>query len=327
MPQSEILLSVCVPTCNQSDAVRKLLEGLMPQYVTAIEVIVRDDSVNNETEEVVAEYQKVAPIRYFRGKKEGLDVAIIFLTEEARGLFVWWIGDDVIAPGAIRKIISLIEEYRDLSFVWVNSRNIRSNDVLTVNDCSNHFFSDRNKILDIDIGLLGFITATIFKRELAIPGMVQARKHVGSAFVCMYIVLYVIAQDERCYFLGTPCFSSNPKPSGEVRWYDQFQVFGINLFHIVKEFEGSFNKRQIRRALSRNLAMVIKAIIVERALGLKTGFASPSPKLVPLARLYWSYWIFWVALPLLISPNFILKILYGLYRKMFSRDELYLESP
>ena len=28
MPQKEVLLSVCVPTYNQSDAVRKLLEGL-----------------------------------------------------------------------------------------------------------------------------------------------------------------------------------------------------------------------------------------------------------------------------------------------------------
>lgn len=317
--QKEILLSVCVPTYNQPVSVRKLLENLIPQYVPQIEIIVRDDSGNNETEGIVSEFQKKAPIRYYHGKKAGLDAAIIFLTEEARGLFVWWIGDDVIAPGAIQRILSLIEGHKDLSFIWVNSHNIRNRDALTVNDRKSHFFSDRNEVLGIDIGLLGFITATIFKRELAIPGMVHARKHIGSAFVCMYIVLYVIAQDGKYYFLGTPYFSSNPKPSGEVRWYDQFQVFGINLFQIVKEFEGNFNKRQIRKALSKNLAMVVKAIIVERALGLKTGFASPSPKLIPLARLYWSYWIFWAALPLLILPKIILKGLYGLYRKLFSR--------
>ena len=327
MHQKDILLSVCVPTYNQSDAVQKLFESLIPQYVPQIEIIVRDDSENNETEEIVSEFRKVAPIRYFRDKKQGLDAAILFLTEEARGLFVWWIGDDVIAPGAIQRILSLIEEHRDLSFIWVNSHNIKNKDALTVNDHSCHFFSDRNEILEIDIGLLGFISATLFKRELALPGMALARKHVGSAFVCMYIVLYVIAQDGRCYFLGTPCFSSYPKPSGEVRWYDQFQVFGINLFHIVMEFEGSFDKHQIRKALSRNLTRVVKAIIVECALELKTGFASPSPKLIPLARLYWSYWVFWAALPLLILPKFILKGLYGLYKKLFSRGQLYIESP
>jgi hypothetical protein len=295
--------------------------------VPQIEILVRDDSENNDTEVIVSELKKLAPIQYFRGKKEGVDSAIIFLTEKARGLFVWWIGDDVIAPGAIQKILSLIDQYQDLSFIWVNSHCIKNEEALAVNNRRCYFFSNRDQIFDLDIGLLGFITATVFKRDLAIPGMAQARKHVGSAFVCMYIVLYVIAQEGRYYFLGTPCFSSNPKPSGEVRWYDQFQVFGINLFHIVKEFEGSFNKRQIKKALSKNLAMVVKAIIVERALGLKTGFASPSPKLIPLAKLYWSYWVFWAALPLLILPTFILKGLYGLYRKLFSRATLYLEPP
>lgn len=320
MQQKEILLSICVPTYNQPDAVRKLFENLMPQYQPQIEILVRDDSTNNETEEIVSEFRNAAPIRYFRGQKEGLDAAIIFLTEEARGLFVWWIGDDVIDPGAIQRIISLIEEHQELSFIWVNSHDIRNADALTINDRRSYFFSDKNKILDIDIGLLGFITATVFKREQAIPGMEQARRHVGSAFVCMFIVLFVIAQDGKCYYLGTPCFSSNHKPSGEVRWYDQFQVFGINLFHIVKVFEGSFNQSQIRKALSKNLAMVVKAIIVERALGLKTGFASPSPKLIPLARLYWSYWIFWVSLPLLVLPRFILKYFYYIYRKLFSQQ-------
>lgn len=319
MSQKELLLSVCIPTYNQPAAVQRLLENLIAQFVSQIEIIVRDDSVDAETEMVVRKLQKVLPIRYFHGRREGLDAAIIFLTEEARGQYVWWIGDDVIAPAAIQTILSIIEQQQDLSFIWVNSHDIRSKELLTVNDRRHYFFPDRNDILNIDIGLLGFITATIFKRELAITGLAPARKHVGSAFVCMYIVLYVIAQDGRYYFLGTPCFSSNPKPPGEVRWYDQFQVFGINLFHIVKEFEGSFKKQKIRTALSKNLAMVVKAIIVERAIGLKTGFASPSPKIVPLVRLYWSYWVLWVALPLLGLPKFILARLYALYRWMWSR--------
>lgn len=232
---------------------------------------------------------------------------------------MWWIGDDVIAPEAIQRVIFLIEEHQDLTFIWVNSHDVRDKDALTINDRRSYFFSDKNQILELDIGLLGFITATIFKRRIAIPGLEQAKKHVGSAFVCMYIILSVIVQDGKYYFLGTPCFSSNTKPPGEVRWYDQFQVFGINLFYIVKEFEGSFSKRKIRKALLKNLSMVIKAVIVERALGLKTGFASPSPKLVSLARLYWSYWLFWLLLPLLITPRFILKPFYFFYKKLFSR--------
>ena len=316
MSQEKILLSICVPTYNQAGAVRKLLESLLPQYVPQMEILIRDDSENNETEKIVSELGKALPIQYFRGKKEGIDGALIFLTEQARGSFIWWIGDDVMHLGAIQRVLTLIEGHEDLSFIWVNSHNIEDKDVLTINDRRCYFFSSRDEVLEMEIGLLGFITATVFKRELALPGIEQARKHVGSAFVCMYIVLYVIAQNGRYYFLGTSCFSSNPKPSGEVRWYDQFQVFGINLFHIVKEFEGSFNKRQMRKALSKNLARVLKAILVERSLGLKTGFAAPSPKIMKMAKLYWSYPAFYVALPFILLPTPILRVLYALYKRV-----------
>lgn len=255
-PENKILLSVCVSTCNKPSAVRKLLESLIPQYVPQMKILICDDSENNETEEIVSEFGKVAPTRYYRGKKEGLDGAIISLTEEARGSFVWWIVDDALDLGAIQLLLSLIEKHQDLSFIGVNSHDIKNKNAFTINDRRCYFFSEKNSILDLDIGLLGFITATVFKREMALPRIEQARKHAGSAFVCLYLVLYVIAQNGKYYFLGTPCFSSNPKPSGEVRWYEQFQIFGINLFHIVKELEGSFNKRQIRKVLSKNLAMV-----------------------------------------------------------------------
>lgn len=44
LSQKEILLSVCVPTYNQPEAVRRLLEKLAPQYFPRIEILIRDDS-------------------------------------------------------------------------------------------------------------------------------------------------------------------------------------------------------------------------------------------------------------------------------------------
>lgn len=311
-------LSICLPTYNQPGALKVLLENLVIQYDPQIEILVRDDSANSDTENIVAEFQNKIPIRYFHGKREGLDSAVIFLTEEARGLFIWWIGDDVIAPGAIQQILTVINGNPDLTFIWANSSDITNPKALTVSDTQSRFYIDRNEPLKMGIGLLGFITATLFRRKIALACLGNARRHNGSAFVCLYIVLYVLSQQGKYYFLGAPCFYSKPKPSGEVRWYDQFQVFGINLFKIVVEFNDRFDRRKIRNALSRNLALVVKAVIVERALGLNTGFASFSPKIVPLAKLYWSYWVFWVALPLLLLPRSVLSQLYGLYKKLFS---------
>ena len=116
--------------------------------------------------------------------------------------------------------------------------------------------------------------------------------------------------------LKAPCFSSFPKPSGEIRWYDQFQVFGINLLHVVLKFSGRFDKQKLNSALNRNLKRVLKSILVERALGYKTGFASPSVSLKPLFINYYKFPLFWLYLPLLVIPSAVLKVLYSCYKKI-----------
>lgn len=311
-----MVLSICIPTYNQPTKIRRLLESIIDQITPEVEVVVRDDSTNDETKIIIDEFSIKIPIRYIRGKKEGLDVAIIFLTHTAKGRYVWWIGDDVIAPGAIAHICSVIKNNPEISFIWINSGDITNNKMIAVDDRTEHFFKDKNEVIETDIGLLGFITSTLFKKESAISGLSAAENYVGSAFVCMYIILHVLTQPGKFYFLGTPYILSDSKPAGEVRWYDQFQVFCINLFSIVMAFEGKFSRQSIRKTLSRNLHYAIKAVIIERAQGLKTGFASSSPKVVPMMRLYWSYWEAWLALPFLICPQFILKILYRGYKKI-----------
>lgn len=313
-------LSICIPTYNQAGAVQVLLEGLVSQYFPQIEIIIRDDSPNNFTEKIVQEFQKIIPIRYFHGEREGLDSAILFLTEQARGEFVWWIGDDIPYPGAIQEILSTLHSNPAISFLWVNSADLSDPKRLAIQDVHSRFFRNRNEVLNLDIGLLGFITATIFKREVAISGLEEARRHIGSAFVCMFIILYVISQRGQYYYLGKPCFASHPKPSGEVRWYDQTQVFGINLFTIVNEFNYVFDKKVLRKALSKNLNMVLKAIVVERAMGLKTGFAASKSRIIPLMRIYWDYFELYKFLPLILLPTSILKILYYFFKLIKKRS-------
>jgi abequosyltransferase len=318
------LLSVCLPTYNQPESIRNLLEKLLLQYRSDIEILIRDDSPNELTKRVVEEYQHKIPIRFFCGTREGLDSAIIFLTEQARGDFIWWIGDDVLLDDAIKEVMSVLLNYPSISFLWVNSTNIFDSKKLTVNNTNSEFFKSRNDIFKLDVGLLGFITATIFKREIALNSLSLAKRHVGSAFVCLFIILYVITRGNQYYYIGRPCFASYPKPSGEIRWYNQIQVFGINLTKIVNEFIGELDNSVVSEAISRNLTMVLRAIIVERAKGLETGFAANYPVIIPFSKLYWKYKAFYIYLPLLIMPKLILKMCYTFLKLIRSlRDKEY----
>jgi len=318
MQRSELLVSICIPTYNQPEAVKTLLHSILTQYRSSIEIVIRDDSEGDKTREIVSEFQHSLPIRYFRGRRRGLDDALVFLTGEARGKYIWWIGDDVLVSSAIKSVLSTIEKRPSISFLWVNSQDITLQERLTVRDSRSRYFRDRNEILSIDIGLLGFITATIIRRDIAVTALEPARKYIGTAFVCLYIVLYVICRGEGHYFLGKPCFMSHPKPPGEVRWYNQGVVFGINLYKVAIEFRDYFDRKTLRNALARNLVMVMKAIVVERGMGLNSGFAGDVPSLFSFGRIYWRYLEFYGYLPLLLLPRAMVRILYRLF-KAFSR--------
>lgn len=307
-------LSICIPTYNQPIAVERLLNSISNQWRDNLEIIVCDDSNNQDTKIVVSEYSRHIPIKYIQRNRAGLDRAVIDLVRMANGDYIWWVGDDNILPNGIDNVFGFLEQVMP-DFLWVNSCDAFDTSLVTFPIKNDVVTYNPNDFLIFDVGLLGFITATIFKRGVAAKHLDSATAHNGSAWVCLYLILCVVTSGGKLSILKTPCFSSFPKPSGEVRWYDQFQVFGINLLHIVLEFQKSFDKAKLRTALNNNLVRVLKAVLVERAMGYKTGFASPSPKLIPLFVNYYQFLQFWVYLPLLMVPPRILNILYAIYKK------------
>jgi len=325
MEPQKILLSICIPTYNQPAAVERLLLSVILQLTPEVEVIVRDDSTNDETEKLVEKFKKATPIRYFRGKKEGLDVAIIFLTREARGKYIWWFGNDCMGEGAIGHILSIVKKYPETSFLFVNSRQITDKDtegVLKLGE--ERFFRDRNEVIEKVVDLLGFITATIIRKKEAVSSLEAAEKHIGSAWVCLYIVLCVLSQEGKYFFVSYPYIITDTGDPSKPTWYDGFSVFALNFFHIVKAFNGKFSEHSIKHMLSDNLKGIMKGIFVYRAEGYGHGLGSKNSKIGPLIRLYWNYWEFWKWLPFLMIPRPLARVTYSAYKKI--REGKYLSD-
>ncbi len=320
--QSDLVLSICVPTYNQPERIKKLLENISEQSVPGIELLIRDDSSNDETKNIIEEIKDnfPVPIRYFKGKKApwgGYDLALLFLTQEAMGKYVWWFGDDLLDKGAIDDILNLVKKHKEISFIWVNSCNINNRSDMALNLGGDRFFNDSNEILEINIGLLGFPTATIIKKEIAIPGIEEAKKFIGTTLTGFYLVLYVLSSAGKFYFIQKPYILSTPKPSGEARWYDSFQVHAINYFLITQAFKNRFKRKSIRKAMSDQFGRIWRAVVVERVMGFTTGFGSKTPKIKQMFRCYWGYPEFYIALPLFLTPRFILRIFYKIYKFIF----------
>ncbi|MEW6408114.1 MAG: glycosyltransferase family 2 protein [Patescibacteria group bacterium] len=318
--RSNIILSICLATYNQPDKVKIFFDNIIFQLnseiSSRIEIVVRDDSANTETENLINDYYKKisVPIRYFKGKKEGLDATVIFLTKEARGKYVWWFGDDILTDGAIKKILNIIESNSKVSLIYVNSRNIDDDKDVAFNKDEDCFFNNRNQVLKEINDQLGFITATIFRKSDAIRELEAAYKYTGTSWVNLFIILSVLARGEKFYFVKNPYILSFPKLPGEARWYDSFQVHGINYFLIVQEFKDKFDKKIIRKALADKFSRAWRAVIVERARGFTTGFGSRTPKIKQMFKCYWNFPEFYIALPLFLMPRSALRYLYKIYK-------------
>ena len=95
-----IHFSLILPTYNRGPALRLTLERLQQQaYPTRRwEVIIVDDGSSDDTGEILREYERTLPLRWFRQDNAGASAARNRALREADGLFALFIDDDVLAP-------------------------------------------------------------------------------------------------------------------------------------------------------------------------------------------------------------------------------------
>jgi glycosyltransferase involved in cell wall biosynthesis len=321
---SEKLLSICLLTYNQANDIERLLTSLASQVTDDVEIIIRDDSTNDATERIVERFSKIVPIRYYHGTKEGVDKTLIFVTKVARGRFVWWMGDDDVVPGGVSSVLDVIKQKTEVTFIWANYRLVNGKK-LAIDFPENCFFDNRDQLLVLGGAALGFISATIFKRELSLLGIDLAKKYIGSAFVSLYLVLFVISQPGKHYYIRGEVVICHPATSDEAKasvvsengvidnW--AFQVFGINFAKIVRDFSNTFSATAIRRTIKTSFGQTWRGILVAYV----GGWDTPKGKRIQMIKYFWMYPECWIALVLFMIPKSILSVLYSLYKSLYRR--------
>ena len=319
-----LLLSICILSYNQKDEVERLLNNLVPQVIDEMEIVIRDDSTNDDTEAIVRRFSATIPIRYYRGNKEGIDRTIIFLTEMARAKFVWWMGDDEVVPGGVARIIEVIKREPEVTFIWANYQLVNGSK-LAIDLPEDRFFESRDQLLELGGAALGFISSTIINRDLALPGIESSKKYIGSAFVNLYLVLYIISQPGRHYYIREvvvichPTTSEESKVSvvneaGEINNW-AFEVFGVNFSKIVREFSECFSPIAIRRTIKKSFGQTWRGIIVAYV----GGWDTPKGKRMRMIKYFWMFPEAWLAFVLFMMPLPLHKILYKLYKFIFRK--------
>ncbi|MEW6616811.1 MAG: glycosyltransferase family 2 protein [Patescibacteria group bacterium] len=322
---SEALISICIPTYNRPREFERMFRGLLPQITSEVELVIRDDGLNLETKEIFEKLisGKEINFRYFKGEKIGIDAANLFLIENARGKYVWWFSDDdEIMPNAVTHVLELLKKNPEITFVWANFGFQDLNNLAIRRD--DGFFKDGNEVLEVLGTNIGLLSTLVFSRNEAANSLVQARRHiVGFSFAGLVPILHVLSGSGRFYFLRGPYVLCHPTTIDEVKKIttktgkiknEGFNVYGIDFYNIVKEFESKFKKSSIKKILAVNFASLWRGMLV----GWVGGWDTPKGKRWKMFKLYWSFPEFWIAIIPFLIPLWINKGLYKIYKLFFS---------
>ncbi len=99
------MVSVIIPTYNRTTFLNEAIDSVLTQTYQNIELIIVDDSENNEVKSLCSTYNN--KIRYFhREEKKGIPSALNFGLHQMRGEWYKWMSDDdILPPNAINKFI------------------------------------------------------------------------------------------------------------------------------------------------------------------------------------------------------------------------------
>ena len=110
-------LSICIPTYNRLEYLRELLPGLLTQIDAVpegtVELVVSDNVSTDGTADCLRSIDR-SYFRFWTNETNiGGDRNFLKCIQEAKGDYVWLVGDDdLVAPDAVARVLKCIEERR-----------------------------------------------------------------------------------------------------------------------------------------------------------------------------------------------------------------------
>jgi glycosyltransferase involved in cell wall biosynthesis len=96
MPSTDVLISVCLPVRNAGDRVSSVIESVLAQDHTDLELVISDNASTDDTEDVcrklAATDDRIVYVR--QSENIGLNNNFNSLLHRARGTFLRWVSDD-----------------------------------------------------------------------------------------------------------------------------------------------------------------------------------------------------------------------------------------
>ena len=329
-----IKLSICIPTYNRDAFLSETIQSVVSQATDEIELVISDNASTDNTQEIVARFQKQFPlIRYSRHNiNQGIDRNALRVVEMATGEFCWFLGsDDQLEPEAIPKILELLKKYPNLGGACVGFTPYNQNlqePGLPWNPARGKCrevtsLEDVNTCFNILGYYFGFFSGQVFRREVWMK-VFHTRKWEGfcNGFVHAYMQGRVLKETGRWLVVPDSCVrwrGQRDELLASIGCYERLR-FDIEGYGQVLEALLGKKHPSFISITRTGIAISISAMVLEARLH-KIDFQTVMLITRLCFRHYHGYLVFWTnVLPILITPIFILRLLkpaLKMYKKIF----------
>jgi glycosyltransferase involved in cell wall biosynthesis/2-polyprenyl-3-methyl-5-hydroxy-6-metoxy-1,4-benzoquinol methylase len=172
---SDHAISVIIPTFNRKATLRRCLEALKAQTLSAdeFEVIVVDDGSTDDTQEFLARQQMPFRFTHYQQKNQGAGAARRFAVAQARGEYLLLMNDDTIAePQLLQEHLQMQRKYHDSCFAVLGTfdyeRPARRRALTHFLSTDPFMFPQKNMHAGWDYGYTHFITCNLSIRRDAV---------------------------------------------------------------------------------------------------------------------------------------------------------------
>ncbi len=322
------LLTIAVPTYNGSKTIRNMLNLLLTQFDTRIEILISDNCSTDETPQIIHEYLRVYPfLRYIRQDHNGgADFNFLQCMKLASGKFTMLVSDDdIIIENSVSKILFFLEKYPDISLAYLDALAFRDR-YIDEEHCHRYkrflpvlkediVTTDKKVFMHYAQRLWGYTSNYIWSTE-KFRQIENPEQYFGTYFLQCYINILCSNQKEDILgLIKGPCIAIGEY--GIIGNYDTALVEGIYYRRMIKFAvdTGGYDKRQLNKYYIWKICLLGRhALIKEAVAGVQ------KTKIRNLIKCTWSYPRAWITLyPLFFIPRFIFKPLLKVYRKSQGR--------
>ena len=121
-------ISICIPTYKNVDYLQRLLQSIIIQTFNDYEIVVTDNSPDNSVEQLVKEYEKKLPIRYYKNHPPtNMGENFNRVIQKGNGTWIKMMHDDdwFASPGSLQKFAEAAQK-TSKQFIFSACNNIYS---------------------------------------------------------------------------------------------------------------------------------------------------------------------------------------------------------